>query len=329
MQEPLPIVREYERTAFKKALFCISAVLFAGVLMLAANFAESLYAFRLLYAMFGGSFLEIEWQYQLINIVLYLFLLLIPGVFLLVVFRKGFFSPFAGPLSAPRLPFLYIPMCIGALYLLNLVVNLLFGDLFAPFEDAGNSDLPMTLPGMLLYFIHLSILPALLEEWLFRGIMLRQLLPAVGKWPAVILSAFVFGLMHLNPAQSIFAFGFGIFAGYAYLSTGSIWFSALIHMVNNALSGCMGYWYALAGTEEELLPFGIYTIVMMVFGAIALACYIPYVQRRKKHTRRTNAERLLPDGKRILRAALCNPVLYLLVGAYAYLLWFFFLSLPM
>lgn len=318
---------EYRRKSLRKATGDISAVLFTGVLMLAVNFAISVYLYGMLPVLFGASFPEAEWQGELADIVMNLLLLLIPATFLLAVFRMNPVSPFAGPLSAPKYPFLFIPMCIGALYALNFIVNKTLGGLFAPFDRAIDpSSYSTTLPGMLLFFVQLAILPALLEEWLFRGVMLRRLLRSVGKWPAILLSAFVFGLMHLNPAQSIFAFGFGIFAGYVYVNTGSIWFGALIHMLNNAISGCATYWMNVFEQEYVTAAFGIFMLLAMLFGVIYLPFYCHHAKKTELRARRTEEERLLPEGGEVFRVTLRNPVLYLLIGGYGFLLWLFYLA---
>ena len=329
LQEAPVSSQEYQRKAYQKAVFPVSAVLFAGLLMLAVNFAESTVIYGELLARFGDVFRESEWIRQLTEIAMNLLLILLPGVFLLAVFRKNPLSPFAGPLSTPKYPFLFVPMCIGALYALNFSVSLIFGDLLTPFDRAIDpSSYPVTLPGMLLYMAQIAIFPALFEEWLFRGIMLRQLIPSVGKWPAVVLSAFVFGLMHLNPAQSVFAFAFGLFVGYAYIQTGSIWFGVLIHMLNNAISCCAGYWTDLFGLEAVELAFGSFLIVMMVFGIVSLFFYQRRMREVGIRTRRTREERLLPDGKTVFRAALHSPMLYLMVAAYGILLWLYYLYTP-
>ncbi|MCH5183833.1 MAG: CPBP family intramembrane metalloprotease [Oscillospiraceae bacterium] len=322
MQEVTAITQEYQRRSFQKAVFSISAVLFSGVLMLAVHFAESAYATDVLISLFGRSVLEVEWKVYLADIVLSLLLVLIPGAFLLIVFRKNPFSPFAGPPAAPKYPFLFLPMCIGALYALNFAVDLLFGKLLAPFDRP--SYYPLTLAGMVLYFVRLVVMPALFEEWLFRGIMLKQMIPSVGKWPAVFVSAFVFGLMHLDPAQSVFAFGFGLFAGYAYISTGSVWFGVLLHMVNNALTGCFNYWTRVFGWESPI--FDSYIIFMILFGIVSLSFYRNRVRETGVRTRRTREERLLPDGKTVFRATLHSPMLYLLAAAYVFLLWLYYFA---
>ncbi len=312
-----------------RAFFCISAVMFAGLLMLVLNLIWSFFATDVLIDLFGREFFTVEWHVVLAEILLYLLMMLIPGCFLLIVFRKNPLSPFAGPLSTPRLPFLYLMMTIGLLYLLNLIVNLVLGDLLAPFDTPVDpASMPLSAPGILLYFLYLSILPAIFEEWLFRGIMLRNLLPTVGKWPAILISSLIFGLMHLDPAQSIFAFGFGIFAGYAYVCTGSIWFGSLLHMLNNAISGGITYWYFVFEIDEISWLSGIYTLLMILLGILSALIYIFRVLRKRKLMRKTPEERRLPTGRTTFRLTVGNPILYLVIAGYAFLLWLYYFAAP-
>lgn len=84
-----------------------------------------------------------------------------------------------------------------------------------------------------------SLLVGFAEEGMFRGVLLRTLLPA-GIWPAVIISALCFGCVHLtnllsgaSPAyvggQLILAFGTGVLFATLRLRTGSIWPCILLH----------------------------------------------------------------------------------------------------
>lgn len=312
----------YTGASQKRTVFCISAVLFSGLLTLLVNFLISGFAGSLLISLFGRDWLTNEWQWMLAEIVFYLLMLFVPGCFLLIVFRKSPLSPFSGPLATPRLPFLYIPLAIGSLYLLNFVIAMLFGELLEPFDTPITADsFPHTPTGVLLYFLLVSILPAVFEEWLFRGIMQKNLIPAVGNWPAILLSAFVFGLMHLDPGQSIFAFGFGIFAGYVFKQTGSIWFCALIHMLNNAISVGVSYWSYVFENQTVIMFVNIFTIILMVFGGITLPIYIRYVKRKQKIGRMSAAERALPSGFTVFRLTVYNPLTYLLIAGYSALLW--------
>ena len=49
-------------------------------------------------------------------------------------------------------------------------------------------------------------------------------------------SAFYFAFIHLNLYQAIGAFLMGLFMGWIYYRTGSLWLTILIHFVNNGSS---------------------------------------------------------------------------------------------
>jgi membrane protease YdiL (CAAX protease family) len=168
--------------------------------------------------------------------------------------------------DCPKKFWLYIPFTIGAGYAVNLVVRLIFGDLLNRFTET-EAQVPHTTAGIILYFVMISVLPAVFEEWAFRGVLLRSLLP-FGKMFALTVSSVTFGMMHVNPPQAVFATCFGFLAGFIYIKTGSIWYGALIHLLNNAFSTLMGFSVAYKGLESPSS-----TILSMVVIAV-LVCFV-------------------------------------------------------
>jgi membrane protease YdiL (CAAX protease family) len=79
-----------------------------------------------------------------------------------------------------------------------------------------------------------GILAPIVEEIAFRrGIqksMTEKFNPVVG----ITVSALVFGVMHGNLFQGIFATLMGIVLGYVYHKTGNLWYTTIIHIVNNS-----------------------------------------------------------------------------------------------
>ena len=55
----------------------------------------------------------------------------------------------------------------------------------------------------------IALVPGFCEEVFFRGYMQRRLLQAWSPWSAILVTSLLFGVLHLNPAQSLFAFLFG------------------------------------------------------------------------------------------------------------------------
>lgn len=80
------------------------------------------------------------------------------------------------------------------------------------------------------------LLAPVLEEILFRGILLRGLLRNYAPAVAIGQSALLFGIIHFNPAQSLFAFCFGITLGWLYYRTQSLMLCIALHALNNLLS---------------------------------------------------------------------------------------------
>ncbi len=81
-------------------------------------------------------------------------------------------------------------------------------------------------------FVAVVIAP-LTEEILFRSIILKGLLAHCTQNRAIIWSAILFGLIHLNPWQFPVSFILGLVFAYWVVQTGSLWPGILGHALNN------------------------------------------------------------------------------------------------
>ena len=100
-----------------------------------------------------------------------------------------------------------------------------------------SSMIPLGLFPML--FI-MALMPAFNEEFLCRGILYQAYSP-VSKVGGAILSAFVFGLLHLNFNQMSYAFFIGIVFALMVEGTGSIYTSMLMHFVLNGVNVVLNF----------------------------------------------------------------------------------------
>ena len=135
--------------------------------------------------------------------------------------------------SSTKRPFIFVMGAIGTGYIFNILVSLLFPSIIENSEEIGMTATSVT--EVLLNFLMYAIIPAILEEILFRGIILKNLLP-YSKWGAIILSALLFGITHMNPIQILFASIFGVILGVCYEYTGSLLIPIIMHFINNAMS---------------------------------------------------------------------------------------------
>jgi len=103
-------------------------------------------------------------------------------------------------------------------------------DLYTLFED-------VTVESGRVGFLVVAGIGPLVEELLFRGVILSGLLSHYRARWAIVGSAVLFGAMHLNPWQFVPAFAMGLSGGWLVMRTRSLWPSVALHMGYNALAG--------------------------------------------------------------------------------------------
>lgn len=123
---------------------------------------------------------------------------------------------------------------ILATFLYGLVVDSLGLELLRPPEIEDATIFPGI--GILLTLQALAVVTPVSEEVLFRGFVLRGLLPSIGAGPAVVASALLFSVLHLEPRVMIPIFITGLALGLLYVRTGSVWPCIAAHAGQNTLA---------------------------------------------------------------------------------------------
>lgn len=85
--------------------------------------------------------------------------------------------------------------------------------------------------------IALCALAGIGEELLFRGVLQVWLAGPIGAWPAVVLAAIVFGLLHyLSHTYFALAVGLGIYLGALYQLSGNLVVPILVHALYDGIA---------------------------------------------------------------------------------------------
>jgi membrane protease YdiL (CAAX protease family) len=84
-----------------------------------------------------------------------------------------------------------------------------------------------------LSFVAIVLAAPVMEEILFRGIILEGFLKRYSPAKSIIVSSLLFGALHLNPWQFITGAILGSLAGWIYYRTGSLMMTIIIHVSNN------------------------------------------------------------------------------------------------
>lgn len=88
--------------------------------------------------------------------------------------------------------------------------------------------------GLAIFF--LAVVPAVGEEFLFRGLLGRGLVARWGLFFGVGLTSFFFAAVHMYPPHVIAILPVGIALHWIYLTTKSFWAPVLFHFLNNSIA---------------------------------------------------------------------------------------------
>jgi membrane protease YdiL (CAAX protease family) len=121
---------------------------------------------------------------------------------------------------------------ISAWYVNMTIVSLL------PFESSDTRSLRQLVDqqSLIVVLVCIALAPAICEEILFRGVLMRGLGTRLHSWVAVIVSAVMFSLYHMNPIQMIPTLVLGLLFGAIATRGGSAIPTMLAHALNNAIA---------------------------------------------------------------------------------------------
>lgn len=174
-----------------------------------------------------------------------------------------------------------IPLIIAMAIIMEGIVGLIPMPKY--FRDLFEQMIQLDLAG----YLTLGIAAPILEELVFRGIILKKFLEKYTPLRAIIYSALIFGIGHLNPWQFIAAFTIGIAIGWIYWKTKSIWPGIFIHFVNNSF----GFYLAKKYNDIDITFYEIIGNPFYYFSLLVLCvmiCYSVYLILNKYFTKTYN-----------------------------------------
>ena len=122
-----------------------------------------------------------------------------------------------------------------------------------------------------------------LEEFIFRGLVMESLLRRHRRSLSVVVSAMLFAIVHFQPSVMFSAFVSGLVLGTIYLHTNSIFSTIILHSINNAIAFSLitlnvedySYRQVLGGGE-------LYYIVYALCFVISVVATVETWRRRKR-----------------------------------------------
>ncbi len=197
--------------------------------------------------------------------------------FLIYSSKKGSLSyfrvlPFHTPQPAKKLICLVLAgwgVCMAANYICAYV-----GVFFSVFDlQELTPELPVSENWLdvLMNFVCAAVMAPLIEELVFRGVIMQPL-RRYGNGFAVVISSLLFALVHGTPSNVVFAFISGLAIGFAVIYSRSIWVGIIIHALNNGFSVLFSELTEVFSDSVDAL-FSLYYIGIIIIGALAFLVF--------------------------------------------------------
>lgn len=174
--------------------------------------------------------------------------------------------------------------------LLIFVIQVLFSLVIYPalgidydIADTFKTNEESSIVSKIILVIALAIIPAIFEELFFRKAII-DFASKYSKVVALVFSALLFGIIHMNISQALFAFIAGLIFGGIYLYTGDIRLTMLIHFINNGV-----------GVLEMILPgngFVISSIILIAICVVGLIFLITSIVKKENRNKISEAIKL-------------------------------------
>ncbi|MCL2517510.1 MAG: CPBP family intramembrane metalloprotease [Oscillospiraceae bacterium] len=159
------------------------------------------------------------------------------------------------------------PLVLCCVFGIAFNILTIFVFVFIPVQQQSPID-DLVGYNLLLELFSFALCAALIEEVIFRGIILKRLSKMMKLPIVIILQALIFGVIHFDLVQGSYAFVVGLVLGLVYIWFDSIWLVIALHCTYNATSVILTH--ILGETEIELLYLIIAGAAALIVSAVCL-----------------------------------------------------------
>ncbi len=221
---------------------------------------------------------------------------------------------------------LFTFLCMPLITALNA-----FSMLFVDNAVASMQNDILEIPFPVILFL-IGIYGPFCEEFVFRGVIFNGYKRSGNVLGAILLSSLLFGLMHLNINQALYAFVIGVLMAFLVEAAGSLWGSMFCHMVFNSQQVCMMYfsqWLqkafygeTIAGAESELTvgmvvsALSVYLLIAAITTPLAI-CVLAWIAKNEK--KEENLRRIWRDRNKKEEYLMSIPLIVAIVISLAYM----------
>lgn len=203
-----------------------------------------------------------------------------------------------------------------------------------PLFEFVTSSFSAFMIGVLLY----AVIPAIGEELVFRGIILRGLNSKFNGVVSILISSVMFALVHGSLQQTFYQLLMGVLLGYMAHVGGSVVYSIILHFLNNVFVLLFGCFDIVGYLSQKAVYYNIFSMIfpvmLFLLGAFLLVVlmwvlkylrnknFFRYVSKKKKKELEQVEVPEKVGFKSIVKTLGSSEKMYLLAGVgIALLIW--------
>lgn len=260
----MPFINFYSARPTLKLLIILLSVITIGIIVffigiLLGRLIFWMHLDEVNYVLSGKYDLISDWQLKFFQLMQSIGFFLLPGIFLYWIFSTSTEQYF----ESRKSPGIKVVILLGLAFVVGMPLiswiveinqNIELPYSFSSIEQelqnkeeqyAGLTKRLLVAPniGHLLFnILMIAIIPAIGEEFLFRGV-LQKLFKEITRniHVSVLITAFIFSAVHGQFYGFVPRFLLGIFFGYLMVWSGTIWIPVVAHFINNAIAVVVYY----------------------------------------------------------------------------------------
>ena len=215
-------------------------------------------------------------------------LVLLPVIVFAIVYKVEVRRTFR--LNSVGIPVIVLTVIMAAsVWVVSQFATIILYHIYSGLFGRPSNDIAELIPQIeILGFFLIVLTPAICEEALFRGVVLRAY-ENLGTFRAIFISALLFSAIHLSVLRFIGPFFIGILSGYLVVRSNSIVPGILTHFTFNGISMSLFYFTKTLPEQAQKFPSiteYVVLLIIVVFNLTLLAlCLMAFNYFTRQHTK--------------------------------------------
>lgn len=210
--------------------------------------------------------------------------------------------------SAMYLTMLGVPVMVFSSLFINYISAIVQTILGVEFNSNIGDTKTTGLLGILTVCVSIAIVPAIIEEFVVRGVAMQPLRKYGDKF-AIIMSAIFFAVMHGNMLQLPYTFVGGLILGYLAVKTKSLWPPMILHFVNNFYSAIVLIVSDNLGDKAGNIATYVIWALFVVLGAVGFVGYV----KNREGIALSKGESVLSTKEKIVAFVKNGPMIIMII----------------